>query len=162
MKIKIFVTGGTLDKEYNELNAELVFKETHIPEMIDRGRCRVETDIKTLMLIDSLDMTDKDRKLIRESCKNIAEDRIIVTHGTDTMVETAKVLAKEIKDKTIVLTGAMIPYKIRDSDSLFNLGTALMAVQLLPVGVYIVMNGKYFAWNNVKKNKGIGEFVEVK
>ncbi len=162
MTIKIFVTGGTFDKEYNELEGELFFKDTHLPEMLKLGRCKLEIDIRTLMMIDSLDMTDADRKIILENCRRTKEDKILITHGTDTMVETAKVLANSINDKTIILTGAMIPYKFGSSDGLFNLGSSLAFVQTLPHGVYISMNGKYFHWNNVRKNKQTGEFEEIK
>ncbi|NIM90769.1 MAG: asparaginase [Candidatus Aminicenantes bacterium] len=161
MTIKIFVTGGTFDKEYNELEGKLYFKETHLPEMIDLARCILKIDIRTLMMIDSLDMTDDDRNVILEECQNTKEDRILITHGTDTMVETARVLGHSIKDKTIVLTGAMIPYKFGSSDGLFNLGSSLAFVQTLPPGVYISMNGKYFHWDNVKKNKQTGMFEEI-
>jgi len=161
MKIKIFVTGGTFDKEYNEIKGELFFKDTHLHEMLNMGRCRVSLDIRTLMMIDSLDMTDEDRNIILENCKNAKEDKILITHGTDTMIETAKLLAGMINNKTIVLTGAMIPYKFGSSDGLFNLGSALAFVQTLPIGVYIAMNGRYFHWNRVKKNKDLGEFEEI-
>ena len=161
MKIKIFVTGGTFDKEYDEINARLFFKNTHLPEMLKLGRSRLDTNVETLMMIDSLDMKDEDRDLILENCKNTEEDKIIITHGTDTMIETAKVLANQIKDKTIVLTGAMIPYKFGSSDGLFNLGAALAFIQLLPFGIYIAMNGKYFNWYKVRKNKEIGEFEKL-
>ena len=162
MNIKIFVTGGTFDKEYNELEGTLFFKETHLPEMLKLARSKLKIDISTLMMIDSLDMTDADRKIILEKCKKTKEDKILITHGTDTMMETAKVLASSIKNKTIVLTGAMIPYKFGSSDGLFNLGSSLAFVQTLPHGVYISMNGKYFHWNNVRKNKQTGEFEEIK
>lgn len=122
MKIKIFVTGGTFDKEYNELNGQLFFKDTHLPEMLALGRSRAPINVCTLMMIDSLDMTNEDRDIILQNCIKTDEDKIIITHGTDTMVETAKVLAQKIKNKTIVLTGAMIPYKFGSSDGLFNLG----------------------------------------
>lgn len=161
MKIKIFITGGTFDKEYNEITGELFFKDTHLPEMLNMGRCRVLVEIRTLMMIDSLDMKDNDRKIILENCKNTKEERILITHGTDTMIETAKLLAKDIQNKTIVLTGAMIPYKFGSSDGLFNLGSALAFVQTLPKGVYIAMNGKYFHWDEVRKNKDLGEFEET-
>lgn len=161
MKIRIFVTGGTFDKEYNELNGELFFKETHLPEMLKLGRCRLDIDIRTLMMIDSLDMKETDRKIVAENCKSISEEKIIITHGTDTMVETAKVIAAEKLPKTIILTGAMIPYTFGSSDGLFNLGSALAFTQTLSHGVYIAMNGKYFLWNNVKKDKKAGEFVEL-
>lgn len=162
MQIRIFVTGGTFDKEYNELDGTLFFKDTHLHEMLDLGRCRVAVDIRTLMMIDSLDMTAADREIILQNCRNTKEDKIVITHGTDTMEETAKVLGKAIRDKTIVLTGAMIPYKFGSSDGLFNLGSALAFVQTLPFGVYIAMNGRYFHWDNVHKDKERGEFVEIK
>jgi len=162
MTIKIFITGGTFDKEYNELEGKLFFKDTHLPEMLKLGRCKLEIDTGILMMIDSLDMTDADRKIILENCQRTKEDKILITHGTDTMVETAKVLANSINDKTIILTGAMIPYKFGSSDGLFNLGSSLAFVQTLPHGVYISMNGKYFHWDNVRKNKQTGEFEEIK
>ena len=158
--VRIFITGGTFDKEYNELNGELFFKDTHIFDMLKLGRSRVNVDVRTLMMIDSLDMMDSDRMIISENCKKVKEDKIVITHGTDTMVETAEVLTKLIKDKTIVLTGAMIPYKFGSSDGLFNLGSALAFAQCLPHGVYVAMNGKYFTWDNVRKNKKTGEFEE--
>ncbi len=161
MSIRIFITGGTFDKEYNELNGQLYFKDTHILELLKLGRCRVDVDIRTLMMVDSLEMTTDDRQLIARQCQNSEEDQIIITHGTDTMAETAAVLAKETKDKTIVLTGAMIPYKFGSSDGLFNLGSALAFVQALPKGVYVAMNGRYFTWDNVRKNKQTGGFEEI-
>ena len=161
MSIRIFITGGTFDKEYNELNGQLYFKDTHILELLKLGRCRVDVDIRTLMMVDSLEMTDDDRQLIARQCQNSEEDQIIITHGTDTMAETAAVLAKETKGKTIVLTGAMIPYKFGSSDGLFNLGSALAFVQALPNGVYVAMNGRYFNWDNVRKNKQTGGFEEI-
>lgn len=161
MKIKIFVTGGTFDKEYNEITGELFFKKTHLPEMLELGRCKVSLEIETLMMIDSLHMTDDDRQIILKKCKNSIEEKILITHGTDTMIETAKLIANEVKNKTIVLTGAMIPYKFGSSDGLFNLGSAIAFVQALPKGVYIAMNGKSFHSNNVRKNKSLGEFEEI-
>ncbi len=160
MAIRIFITGGTFDKEYNELDGKLFFKDTHLPEMLKLGRCKVPVEIRTLMLLDSLEMTDADREIIVEQCAKCKEDRIVVTHGTDTMEETAKVLAKTIDNKTIVLTGAMIPYKFGSSDGLFNLGSSLAFAQTLPRGVYIAMNGRYFTWDNVQKNRKTGEFEE--
>ncbi|MEA1993681.1 MAG: asparaginase domain-containing protein [Euryarchaeota archaeon] len=160
MTVRIFVTGGTFDKEYNEITGELFFRDTHVAEMLKLGRCKLNVSIRTLMMIDSLDMTAADREIILENCKKTKENRIVVTHGTDTMVKTAKILAEEIKEKTIVLTGAMIPYKFGSSDGLFNLGSALSFVQALPHGVYVAMNGKYFPWDNVRKNKKTGTFEE--
>jgi L-asparaginase len=161
MTIKIFVTGGTFDKEYNELTGELFFKNTHLPELLSLGRCSLKVDIETLMMIDSLNMSDKDRDIIAEACINTKEKEILITHGTDTMVDTARVLAQKNKDKTIVITGAMIPYKFGSSDGLFNLGSALSFVQILPIGVYISMNGRYFNWNNCRKNKKTGRFEKL-
>lgn len=162
MKIRVFVTGGTFDKEYNELDGTLYFQETHLPEMLKLGRCKLDVEIRTLVLIDSLDMTDADREIILEQCRKAKENRIVITHGTDTMEETARVLGRRITDKTIVLTGAMVPYKFGSSDGLFNLGSALAFAQTLPPGVYIAMNGQYFTWDNVKKNRDTGVFEEVR
>ena len=162
--IRIFVTGGTFDKQYNELAGTLTFKDTHIPEMLRLGRSRVEVSITTLMMIDSLEMTGDHRAVIVEQCRGADERRILVTHGTDTMIETARALAKAlptIGDKTIVLTGAMVPYAFGSSDGLFNLGSALSFVQVLPAGVYVAMNGRCFEWNRVRKNRGTGIFEEV-
>jgi L-asparaginase len=161
MAIRILITGGTFDKEYNELTGELFFKDTHLPEMLKLGRCRVDVDIRTLMMIDSLDMTEQDRALIADHCIKAEEKKIIITHGTDTMADTARFLAGRITDKTIVITGAMIPYKFGSSDGLFNLGSAMAFVQSLPHGVYVAMNGRFFPWNNVRKNRKTGEFEEL-
>ena len=161
MSIRIFITGGTFDKEYNELTGQLYFKDSHLPEMLELGRNLVTVETRTLMMVDSLEMTGDDRNLIAEHCIKSPEDKIIITHGTDTMSETAALLASRISNKTIVLTGAMIPYKFGSSDGLFNLGSALAFVQTLPKGVYVVMNGKYFTAGNVKKNKETGEFEEL-
>jgi L-asparaginase len=162
MSIRIFITGGTFDKEYNELNGELYFKDTHLHDLLELGRNKVLVEIRTLMMIDSMEMTDEDRDLIVHQCIHCDEDRIIITHGTDTMVETAKVLAKKIKNKTVVLTGAMIPIKFGSSDGLFNLGSALAFAQTLPAGVFVAMNGRCFNYDNVRKNKLTGIFEELK
>jgi len=162
MAVRIFITGGTFDKEYNELNGELYFKNTHLHDLLELGRNKVQVVITTLMLIDSLEMTEKDREAILQQCVNCSEDKIIITHGTDTMTVTAKVLAKNINNKTIVLTGAMIPIKFGSSDGLFNLGSALAFVQTLAPGIYVAMNGRYFHWDNVRKNKLTGRFEELK
>jgi L-asparaginase len=161
MAIRIFVTGGTFDKEYNEITGQLFFKETHLPEMITRSRVTPEVAVETIMMIDSLDMTAGDRMLIASQCNSVKEDKIIITHGTDTMSVTAAVLAEKVPGKTIVLTGAMIPYKFGSSDGFFNLGCALAFVQSLPAGVYVVMNGRYFNWDNVRKNRQTGQFEEL-
>ena len=162
MTIKIFLTGGTFDKEYNEINGQLFFKDTHLPEMLRLGRNRVPVDIRTLMMIDSSDMTEADRESIAQNVLKTGTNKIIITHGTDTMVETAQVIAKKVKDKTIVIVGAMIPYKFGSSDGLFNFGAALAFVQTLPAGVYIAMNGQFFTHDNCRKNKKAGEFEEIK
>lgn len=161
MAIRIFITGGTFDKEYNELNGQLYFKDSHLHELLDMGRNQVPVKIRTLMMIDSLDMTTEDRQLIAHQCNQSEEDRIVITHGTDTMVETAALVAENVKSKTIILTGAMIPIKFGSSDGLFNLGSALAFAQTLPHGVYIAMNGRYFTWDNVRKNKQTGLFEEL-
>jgi L-asparaginase len=156
--IRIFVTGGTFDKTYDEIRGRLSFAETHLPEMLRLGRSRVETTIETLMMIDSLDMTDVDRARIASSCGACAEARIVITHGTDTMVETARAVAAGVRGKTIVLTGAMVPYAFGSSDGLFNLGSALSFAEVLPPGVYIAMNGQRFSWDRVRKNRETGAF----
>ena len=161
MTIRILVIGGTFDKEYNELTGELFFKNTHVPEMLTLGRSRVPVEIRTIMMVDSTTITDEDRDIIVHNCLKAVEDRILITHGTDTMVDTAHHIAQKVSNKTIVLTGAMVPYTFGSSDGLFNLGSALAYVQILPVGVYVVMNGRYFNWDNVKKNKKTGEFEEI-
>jgi L-asparaginase len=159
--ILVLVTGGTFDKEYNELAGTLAFKETHVPEMLRRGRSRVEVSVRTLMMIDSLEMTDADRGRVIGECAAAREARIVVTHGTDTMVDTARAVAARLRDigeKTIVLTGAMVPYAFGSSDGLFNLGSALSFVQVLAPGVYVAMNGRCFAWDRVRKNRETGIF----
>src|SRR5262249_21349001 len=164
MAIRIFVTGGTFDKEYNELTGALAFKDTHLPEMLRLGRCRLDVSVRMLMMIDSLEMTDADRAVIVEQCRQTSEARILITHGTDTMIETAAALASALPPppaKTIVLTGAMIPYAFGSSDGLFNLGSALSFVQVLPPGVYIAMNGRCFDWDRVRKNRDTGTFEGV-
>jgi len=159
--IKIFATGGTFDKEYNEINGELYFKKTNLFKLLDLGRSRVDVQIETLMMIDSLEMSDKDRNYILDQCKKEPANKIIITHGTDTMVNTATLIASKIKDKVVILTGAMIPIKFGSSDGLFNLGSALSFAQILKPGVYITMNGQYFHWDNVKKNKQLGIFERI-
>ena len=160
--IKIFATGGTFDKEFNELDGKLYFQETNLYQLLQMGRSKLDVEIETLMMIDSLDMTIEDREYIINKCKNEKTKHIIITHGTDTMVETATKLAEIINNKTIILTGAMIPIKFGSSDGLFNLGSALSFVQTLKPGIYITMNGRYFHWDNVRKNKKIGIFERIK
>ncbi len=161
MTIQLLVTGGTFDKEYNELNGSLVFKDTHIQEMLRLGRCKVNVDVRTLMMIDSMEMTEMERGIILENCRKCKRERIVITHGSDSMEVTAQTLGQAIKNKTIVLTGAMVPYKFGSSDGLFNLGSALAFAQSLPHGVFVAMNGRCFAWNKVRKEKKTGEFEEV-
>jgi len=158
MAIRLLVTGGTFDKEYDEIRGELSFGDTHLPEMLRRGRCALEVELRTLMMVDSLELNDADREAIAHNCLRTAEERIVITHGTDTMVETARVLASSVTGKTVVLTGAMIPYAFGSSDGLFNLGSALSFAQTLPPGVYIAMNGRYFTWDRVRKNRTTGRF----
>lgn len=158
MPIKIFVTGGTFDKEYNELTGELFFKQTHLQEMLKTGRCHVDLDVETLMMIDSLQMTDAGRQLILDRCRSTPESQIVITHGTDTMDQTAALLGAHLHGKTVVLTGAMVPYQFGSSDGMFNLGAALAFVQSLAPGVYVAMNGKCFGWKTVHKNRELGIF----
>lgn len=143
------------------IKGQLGFEKTHVPEMLDLGRCTLDTTVENLMMIDSLNMTDKDRSFILEACRRAKEERILITHGTDTMAKTAAYLAKAELSKTIVLTGAMIPYKFGSSDGFFNLGSSLAFLQTLPNGVYIVMNGKHYDWNNVRKNRTTGYFESL-
>ena len=159
MAIRILITGGTFDKEYDELTGRLFFKETHVPEMLRLGRARLDLRIETVMMVDSLELDDDGRARIVARCRACAEPRIVITHGTDTMVETARALAHGgLADRTVVLTGAMVPYAFGSSDGLFNLGSALSFVQVLPPGVYIAMNGRHFSWNAVRKNRDTGVF----
>ena len=158
MTIRLLITGGTIDKQYNELDGELIFTESRVEDMLAQGRAKLDIAHETVMLKDSLDMDDNDRQKILSSCLTCDESRIVITHGTDTMVETSQVLAAEIKDKTIVLLGAMVPYQFKNSDALFNLGCAIAAVQTLGNGVYITMNGRIFNYDEVIKNKKLGEF----
>ena len=162
MSIRLFITGGTFDKEYDEIHGKLYFKDTHLNEMLRLGRCRADVKVRTLMMVDSLEMTDSDRHLILENCRRAHVERIVITHGTDTMEETAKALGEGLKDKTVVLTGAMVPYAFHSSDGLFNLGSAISLAQCLPHGVYIAMNGRFFTWGNVKKNRSLGIFEPVR
>ncbi|NUN49221.1 MAG: asparaginase [Candidatus Brocadiae bacterium] len=161
MAILVLVTGGTFDKEYNELAGTLFFKDTHVPEMLGLGRCRLDVEVRTLMMIDSLEMSDAGRALILDQCRKSPEDRIVITHGTDTMEITARALGPHLPGKTVVLTGAMVPYKFGSSDGLFNLGSALAFVQTLPHGVYIAMNGRAFPWSRVRKDRASGVFEET-
>ena len=161
MSIRVFVTGGTFDKKYNEIDGALAFGDTHVLELLKLGRCKVPIKIRTLMMIDSLEMTPADRQIIVDNCISCSEEKIVITHGTDTMVDTAHRLGELVQHKTIVLTGAMIPFTFGSSDGLFNMGSAVAFVQALPHGVYIAMNGRVFSWQNVRKNRKLGEFEEV-
>ena len=161
MALKILITGGTFDKEYDEIKGSLYFKETHMTEILELGRSRVDVNIEKLMLIDSLDMTSNQRELIVSNCLESEENQIVITHGTDTMTITGKMLAEKKMDKTIVLTGAMIPYKFGSSDGLFNLGGAIAYAQSLSSGVYIAMNGQFFEWDKVEKNREKGVFESI-
>ena len=162
LSVAVFVTGGTFDKEYDELSGALFFKKSHVKEMLVLGRSLVSTRVETLMMIDSLVMTDTDRELIAKKCMTAKEKNIVITHGTDTMETTARFLAPRVHNKTIILTGAMVPYKFGSSDGQFNLGSALAYAQVLNAGVYVVMNGRFFTWDNVRKNKQTGFFEERK
>lgn len=155
------MTGGTFDKEYDELTGQLFFRATHVDEMLRRGRCGLDVDVETLMMVDSLEMTDAQRSAIVQACRECAEDHIVITHGTDTMVETARAIAAGVTGKTVVLTGAMVPYAFGSSDGLFNLGSAFSFVQSLPRGVYIAMNGRSFPWDDVRKNREAGAFERL-
>ncbi len=161
--IQVFITGGTFDKQYNYLTGELYFKDSHILEMLERGRCSLDVEVRTLMMIDSLMMTDDDRDMVAYSCRRSPHKHIVITHGTDTMVATAQVLAEaQLSDKTIVLSGAMIPYAFgMSSDGFFNLGSALSFVQVMPPGVYVAMNGRCYLWNKVRKNRETGFFNTI-
>jgi L-asparaginase len=162
MRIRILVTGGTFDKEYDELSGTLFFRDTHLPEMLRLGRSRLDVQVETAMMIDSLEMDEGRRAAVVKRCCECEERAVLVTHGTDTMVDTARALADAcLPDKTIVLTGAMVPYAFGSSDGLFNLGSALSFVQVLPPGVYIAMNGQHFRWDGVRKNRATGVFEAV-
>ena len=162
MKIRILVTGGTFDKEYDELSGRLFFRDTHVPEMLRLGRCRVDAVIETVTMVDSLELDDEGRGEIVKRCSVSPETAVVITHGTDTMVDTARALARAgVRDKTIVLTGAMVPYAFGSSDGLFNLGSAVSFVQVLPPGVYVAMNGQQFRWDAVRKNRTSGVFEAI-
>jgi L-asparaginase len=159
--IRILITGGTFDKEYDEIHGTLEFRDTHLPEMLAMARSRLDVRVRMLMMVDSLDMTDADRELIASNCREAPEPNIVITHGTDTMVATARVLAEAVPDKTIVLTGAMIPFAFGSSDGLFNLGSAVSFAQVLAPGVYVAMNGRCFGWDDVRKNRELGVFEKM-
>jgi len=154
----IITTGGTFDKQYDEIRGELTFRRSHLPRILKAARCAMPVTVERSMAIDSLLMEESHRKKIANACTKRPENRIIVTHGTDTMVQTAHVVAERKLDKVIVFTGAMVPFALEYSDAVFNLGCAVTAVQLLAPGVYICMNGKVFPFDQVKKNREIGVF----
>ena len=164
MSILIVATGGTFDKEYDELTGRLDFHDTHLPKMLELGRCRLEVAVRTPMMVDSLEMTDADRDLLVAQCRRASEKQIVITHGTDTMVETAAVLARGLAEtgKTVVLTGAMVPFAFGSSDGLFNLGSAVSFAQVLPPGIYVAMNGLWFDWDNCRKNRELGVFERLR
>ena len=161
MKVRLLITGGTIDKVYNQSNGELEFDETHFPEMVKRSRVEVDLTLEEIMLIDSLDMVDKERDLIVDSCRSCVEDFILITHGTDTMCDTARLIGESGIEKTIVLFGAMVPYAVSNSDALFNFGCALGSLQLLESGVYVAMNGRVLPWDDVEKNRALGVFQSI-
>lgn len=158
MTLRILATGGTFDKHYNELNGVLGFGASHVPQAIARSRMTLPVVLEQLPLLDSLDMQDPERAAVLASCRAAPETAIVIIHGTDTMRQTAAVLGAAGLDKSIVLTGAMIPYEIAHSDALFNLGFACGVAQVLPAGVYVAMNGQVFAWDKVHKNRSAGVF----
>lgn len=162
MRLRILVTGGTFDKEYDEIAGSLSFRETHLPEMLALGRCRLDLVVQTVVMVDSLQMTHAERELVVAACRECPEQHLVVTHGTDTMVQTAEAIARDVGHKTVVLTGAMVPYDFGSSDGLFNLGSALSFAQVLPPGVYVAMNGRSYAWNNVKKDRETGVFEPLR
>lgn len=158
MSLRIIATGGTFDKHYDELTGILGFSESHLPAILVRTRMTIPVQLETLPLLDSLEMQDADRQRVLASCRAAPEKAIVIVHGTDTMRETAGVLGEAALTQTIVLTGAMIPYEIANSDALFNLGFASGVAHTLPAGVYVAMNGQVFAWDNVAKNRAAGVF----
>lgn len=160
--VRLLVTGGTFDKHYDEIHGTLAFGETNVPAVLARGRCLLPVEVEVLMLKDSLDLSDADRARIVTAARDSAEHRLVVTHGTDTMVETAAALAAARLGKTVVLTGAMIPFALGSSDGLFNLGSALSFAQVLAPGVYVAMNGNYFPWDDVRKNRELGIFERIR
>jgi len=161
MKVRLLITGGTIDKVYNQSNGELEFDKTHFPEMVKRSRVEVDLTLEEIMLLDSLDMVDKERDIIVNSCMSCEEDFILITHGTDTMCDTARLIGESNIDKTIVLFGAMVPYAVSNSDALFNFGCALGSLQLLESGVYVAMNGRVLPWDDVEKNRALGVFQSI-
>jgi L-asparaginase len=159
--LRIIVTGGTFDKHYDEIRGELTFKDSHLPAILKQARVTAPIVLEINQLIDSLHMQEVNRQHILASCQAAPETRIVVVHGTDTMALTAALLGAAGLGKTIVLTGAMIPYAVMGSDSLFNLGFACAAAQILAPGVFIAMNGQIFPWDHVRKDVAAGVFVHA-
>ena len=155
---RIIITGGTFDKQYDAIKGELTFKDTHLPAILEQARVKVPVEIEINQLIDSLHMTDGHRQRVLEACRAAPEASIVVVHGTDTMAETAAVVGAAGLAKTVVFTGAMIPYSVQGSDALFNLGFALALARTLPRGAYVAMNARVFPWDNVRKDKATGIF----
>lgn len=159
--IRIIITGGTFDKQYDELRGELTFRDSHLPSILKQVRLSVPVELEINQLIDSLDMRQSDRTRIADACAESPQERIVITHGTDTMTETAAAIGVRRLARVIVLTGAMIPFAFTGSDAVFNLGTAIASVQTLPHGVYLAMNGRIFTWDNVRKNRELGVFEQL-
>ena len=160
-RIRIIITGGTFDKEYDPLAGELTFKDTHLPQILKDIRCTLPIGLEIQQLLDSLAMVDSDRQRILSACERSQESRIVITHGTDTMTQTAALLGSRKLDKVVILTGAMVPYSVTSSDAMFNLGTAIMACQIMPAGVYICMNGRCFPCDHVMKDRTRGIFTLI-
>ncbi len=160
-QLRLIACGGTFDKRYDPLNGELVFGASHLPDIVERVRLTIDVVVETAMQLDSLDMQDADRRRVVDACEAATEPAIVVVHGTDTMPQTAAVLGPVFDargDRTIVLTGAMVPYAITDSDAMFNLGFACACARTLPHGVWIAMNGRWHRWDDVRKNREAGVF----
>ena len=159
---RIIVTGGTFDKHYDAIKGELTFKETHLPAILEQARVTIPVAIEVNQLIDSLHMTDEHRARVLAACQAAPEKRIVVIHGTDTMAQTAQVVGRAELGKTIVFTGAMIPYSVQGSDALFNLGFAVAMSQALAPNAYVAMNGRVFPWDDVSKDKSAGVFKRTR
>lgn len=159
--IRIIITGGTFDKQYDELRGELTFRDSHLPSILKQVRLSVPVELEINQLVDSLDMRESDRTRIADACADSPQERIVITHGTDTMTETAAAIGVRGLTRVVVLTGAMIPFAFTGSDAVFNLGCAIAAAQTLPYGVYVAMNGRVFCWDNVRKNRELGVFEQL-
>lgn len=161
MTLCIIATGGTFDKHYDPLTGALSFADSHLPQALQRARLGAEVRLQQLPPLDSLDMQDADRLRILDACRAAPENQLVIIHGTDTMTDTARVLGSAGLTRTVILTGAMVPYEIAGSDALFNLGFACGVAQTLPAGIYIAMNGTVFPWDKVQKNRAAGRFESV-